>query len=276
MDLTRKASFSAAHHYRLPGLPPEEAFALFGDASRTAAHGHNYEIEATVRGEIDPATGMVMNIKELKNLLQARVVSLVDNRLLNDEVDAFRSRPPTLEEIARWAWSRLAPAIPVGALHRVRVAESHRLHLDYEGPAKLRKEAAMYLTCVYDFSASHRLHSDVLSDEENRLVFGKCNNPNGHGHNYVVELTVTGTLDARTGTIANLSEIDALIGVEVVDAFDHKNLNLDVPDFQSVNPTAENIARAIWRRLEGRLSRGRLHKIRLVETARNAVEYWGD
>ena len=272
MDLIRRASFSAAHHYRLPGLPPDEAERLFGDAARTAAHGHNYVIEATVRGEPDPATGMVMNIKDLKDLIGARVVSLVENRLLNEEVEAFRSRPPTLEELARWAWSRLAPAIPVGALHRVRVAESPELFLDYHG----KGESEMFLTRAYDFSASHRLHSDALSDEENQRVFGKCNNPNGHGHNYGVEITVRGALDARTGTIASLSEIDALVEEAVIRPFDHKNLNLDVPDFRAENPTAENIARAIWRRLDGRLSRGALDKVRLVETSRNAVEYWGD
>ncbi len=276
LDLIRKASFSAAHHYRLPGLSRDEAVALFGAAATTIAHGHNYVIEATVRGDVHPATGMVINIKELKDLLHALVVDELHNRLLNEEVEAFRARPPTLEEIARWAWSRLAPAIPVGALHRVRVAETERLFLDYEGPRIDRKEAAMFLTCVYDFSASHRLHSDGLSVEENQRVFGKCNNPNGHGHNYVLELSVTGPLDARTGTIASLSEIDALVDEQIVRAFDHKNLNLDVADFRSVNPTAENIARAIWRRLDGRLSRGTIHRVRLVETARNAVEYWGD
>lgn len=272
MDLVRKATFSAAHHYRLPGLDAAEAEALFGAAARTAAHGHDYEIEATVRGDVDPTTGMVMNIKALKDLMEERVVALVRNRLLNEEVQAFRERPPTLEEIARWAWGRLAPAVPVGRLHRVRVREHPRLWLDYEG----KGVSDVYLTSVYDFSASHRLHSDALSEEENRRVFGKCNNPNGHGHNYVLEVTVTGTIDPRTGTIASLSELDALVDDEVVRAFDHKNLNLDVPDFRRANPTAENIARAIWRRLDGRLSRGRLHRVRLVETPRNAVEYWGE
>jgi 6-pyruvoyltetrahydropterin/6-carboxytetrahydropterin synthase len=287
LDLIRKASFSAAHHYRLPHLAPDEAVALFGAAARTIAHGHDYEIEATVRGDVDPKTGMVINIKELKDLLHERVVSLVENRLLNDEVEAFRARPPTLEEIARWSWERLAPAIRVGRLHRVRVAETARLFIENFGDASGREHehetghqpkgvSGLFLTCVYDFSASHRLHSAALSAEENGRVFGKCNNPNGHGHNYVLEVTVTGPLDARTGTIASLSEIDALVEENVVRAFDHKNLNLDVADFRDVNPTAENIARAIWRRLDGRLSRGAIHKVRLVETARNAVEYWGD
>lgn len=271
MDLIRKATFAAAHHYRLPGLAPDEAERLFGQAATTRAHGHDYVIEATVRGTVQPTTGMVMNIKDLKDLMAARVVSVVENRLLN-EVEAFRDRPPTLEEIARWAWSRLAPAVPAGVLHRVRVAETADLFLDYFGHG----EDEMFLTRVYDFSASHRLHSQGLSDEENRRVFGKCNNPNGHGHNYVVEITVRGGVDARTGTIASLSEIDTLVEEAVIRPFDHKNLNLDLPDFRAENPTAENIARAIWRRLEGRLSRGVLHKVRLVETPRNAVEYWGD
>jgi 6-pyruvoyltetrahydropterin/6-carboxytetrahydropterin synthase len=272
MDLIRKATFAAAHHYRLPGLDPDEAERLFGPAAKTIAHGHNYVVEATVRGPVDPATGMVMNIKHLKDLMSARVVSLVENRLLNEEVEAFRSTAPTLEGIARWAWSRLAPEVPVGVLHGVRVAESPELFVDYFGEG----DDEMFLTRGYEFSASHRLHSHALGDAENRRVFGKCNNPNGHGHNYVVEITVKGGLDARTGTIASLSEIDALVEESVIGPFDHKNLNLDLPDFRDENPTAENIARAIWRRLEGRLTRGSLHKVRLIETPRNAVEYWGD
>jgi 6-pyruvoyltetrahydropterin/6-carboxytetrahydropterin synthase len=272
MDLIRKATFSAAHHYRLPHLAPAEAEVLFGDAARTLAHGHDYEIEATVRGDVDASTGMVMNIKLLKDLMVDRVVSKLNNRLLNEEVDAFRAKAPTLEEIARWAWGELAPAIPVGTLHRIRVAETPALFLEYFG----KGTSEMFVTRVYDFSAAHRLHSDRLSGEENARVFGKCNNPNGHGHNYVLELTVKGALDERTGTIASLSEIDALVDEAIIGPFDHKSLNDDVDDFRGVNPTAENIARAIWRRLHGRLSRGEVHKVRLVETARNAVEYWGD
>jgi len=272
MDLIRKANFSAAHHYRLANLPQAEAEALFGSAARTRAHGHDYEIEATVRGEIDHTTGMVMNIKVLKDLLVEKVVSRLDNRLLNEEVAAFREKAPTLEEIARWAWGEIAPAIPVGALHRIRVAETPALFVEYHGGGT----AEMFVTRVYDFSAAHRLHSDAMSAEENHRVFGKCNNPNGHGHNYVLELTVKGALDGRTGTIASLGEIDALVDEEILRPFDHKSLNHDVPDFRGVNPTAENIARVIWRRLHGRLSRGEIHKVRLVETPRNAVEYWGD
>jgi 6-pyruvoyltetrahydropterin/6-carboxytetrahydropterin synthase len=272
MDLIRKATFSAAHHYRLPHLPAAEAVALFGDAAQTLAHGHDYEVEATVRGDVDAGTGMVMNIKVLKDLLVERIVSRLHNRLLNEEVEPLRGKPPTLEVIALWCWDELAPRIPAGALRRVRVAETAALYVDYFGGG-VRE---MFVTRIYDFSAAHRLHAGGLSEEENRRVFGKCNNPNGHGHNYLLELTVEGALDERTGTVANLAEIDALVEERVLSAFDHKSLNDDVVDFRGVNPTAENIARAIWTRLHGRLSRGEIHKVRLVETARNAVEYWGD
>ncbi len=106
------------------------------------------------------------------------------------------------------------------------------------------------LTKLYRFSASHRLHSPELSEEENQRLYGKCNNPYGHGHNYVVEVTVTGPVDSQTGMIANLGELDPFVEREVVEAFDQKYLNEEVPEFQASVPTTENVAREIYRRLE--------------------------
>jgi 6-pyruvoyltetrahydropterin/6-carboxytetrahydropterin synthase len=118
------------------------------------------------------------------------------------------------------------------------------------------------------FNAAHRLHSPLMSDEENLKVFGPCNNPNFHGHNYELEVTVTGPIDPTTGYIADLSEIKGVVSREVVERFDHKNLNLDVPEFGALNPTVENIAQVIWRLLEGKLP-AELHRVVLWETPRN-------
>lgn len=124
------------------------------------------------------------------------------------------------------------------------------------------------------FNAAHRLHNPALSDEENRRLFGLCNNPNYHGHNYELEVSVRGEIDPRTGYVADLAEIKRVVEDRVASYLDHKNLNVDVPEFADLNPTAENIVVVIWRRLEGRLP-APLVKIVLWETPRNSVVYEG-
>jgi 6-pyruvoyltetrahydropterin/6-carboxytetrahydropterin synthase len=125
------------------------------------------------------------------------------------------------------------------------------------------------------FAAAHRLHSDALSAEENRRVFGKCNHANGHGHNYVVEVTVSGPIDGTTGMVFNLTELKQVMSDVIEREFDHKNLNEDVPDFKTLNPTAENIAAVIWGRVAARLPKGLLKEVKLIETENNFVSYRG-
>jgi 6-pyruvoyltetrahydropterin/6-carboxytetrahydropterin synthase len=128
------------------------------------------------------------------------------------------------------------------------------------------------LTRLYRFSASHRLHSAEFSDEENRRLYGKCNSPYGHGHNYVVEVTLTGPVDAQTGMIANLGELDPFVQREVVEVYDQKYMNEQVSEFRSSVPTTENVAREIYRRLE-KFPAARLERIRIQETSNNSFEY---
>lgn len=124
----------------------------------------------------------------------------------------------------------------------------------------------------YAFAASHRLHSARLSEDENWRAYGKCNNPYGHGHNYVVEVAVSGAVDPATGMIANLSDLDAYVQREVLDAFDHTYLNEQIPAFQEVVPTTENVAREIFRRLEN-FPLARLERIGIQETSLNSFEF---
>lgn len=136
----------------------------------------------------------------------------------------------------------------------------------------------MRLTRKYRFSASHRLHSAVLSEAENQRLYGKCNNPYGHGHDYTVEVSVRGPLDTATGRVVDLARLDQLVGRRMLARFDHKNLNADVPELSGVVPTTENLAREIGRSLEEVWStefpggRPRLEKIRVAETDRNLFE----
>ena len=134
----------------------------------------------------------------------------------------------------------------------------------------------MYVTRREHFSASHRLYNPAWEDARNERVFGKCNNPAGHGHNYYVEITVQGDVDPETGYVVDLKELKRVIHTYVIDKLDHKNLNVDVDFLSGVVPTAENIAIGIWKQLVDRMPRGRLHQVRLYETEKNIVEYRGE
>jgi 6-pyruvoyltetrahydropterin/6-carboxytetrahydropterin synthase len=127
----------------------------------------------------------------------------------------------------------------------------------------------------YRFAASHRLHSAQLSEEENSRLYGKCNNPLGHGHNYVVEISLSGKVDPATGMIANLAELDGFVEREVLDAFDHRSLNDEVPVFRSRVPTTENLCIEIFRRVRA-FPLAKLERVRVEETANNSFEYAGD
>jgi 6-pyruvoyltetrahydropterin/6-carboxytetrahydropterin synthase len=127
----------------------------------------------------------------------------------------------------------------------------------------------------YRFSASHRLHSSKLSEEENRRVYGKCNNPHGHGHNYVVEVSVSGTVDPATGMIANLADLDSFVEREVIEPFDHKSLNEDVAAFRESVPTTENVCKEIYQRLK-QFPKAKLERVRVEETGNNTFEYAGE
>ena len=134
------------------------------------------------------------------------------------------------------------------------------------------------ITRLARFSAAHRLHNPAYSDEDNRRIFGKCNSPNYHGHNYTLEVTVAGTPDAGTGYVLDFSDLDRIVDAACVDHLDHKNLDLDVPWLRGLRSTAENIVVACWGQLEPPLREhgARLAPLRLWETENNYVEYDGN
>ncbi len=136
----------------------------------------------------------------------------------------------------------------------------------------------IYLTRRERFSAAHRLYKELYSDEKNREVFGKCSNPNWHGHNYVLFVTIKGGVDPETGFLINIKTMKKIIQEEVVVRLDHKNINLDVGFMKGKQATTENLAIAIWHVLEPRFQElsAELYKIRIEETENNFVEYFGD
>ncbi len=275
MYLRRRAAFSAAHAYWFPHKTDEENRRLFGAWASRWGHGHNYIVEVTVAGAVDERTGMVVNIVDVDRALKQSVTGPLADKHLTYEVPHFADTPPTLENIARFAAEQFAAHFrePAARLTPVTVWESPTLWatLYLENP-----QAMLALTRSLDFAASHRLHAPGLSDDENCALFGKCNNPHGHGHNYGVEVTVAGEPDPVTGMLIDLAALDAVLEREIMGRFDHKHLNEDMPDFAAINPTSENLTRVIWEHLENKIpAPARLYRVVVKETDRNYFEYYG-
>src|SRR5262249_13859338 len=268
--LTRKTGFSAAHRYYRPEFSDEENRRLYGACAHPRGHGHDYTVEVTVRGETHERSGLVVNITDLKPILNEQVVEPFDRESLTIMHPLCRGRVPTSENLVVLLWDALegalAQRLPHVSLHRVHLAENDNLYAEC---CKRKSHLMVLLTRSYEFSAAHRLHSIYLSDEENLELFGKCNNPYGHGHNYRLEVTVQGHVDSRTGLMVDLAQLDRIIQEEVISRYDHKNLNADSPEYRELNPTSENVVKVIWRRLERRLLGPTLYKVALKETDRN-------
>jgi 6-pyruvoyltetrahydropterin/6-carboxytetrahydropterin synthase len=284
--ITRRAAFSASHRYWLPELSPADNQARFGPCSLAPGHGHNYELVVAMAGPLD-ANGMVLNLSEVKHAIKAEVTAQLDFRCLNEAWPEFDlSRPdgclPTTEALARAIWTRLAPRLPVVG---IRLHESERLWVDVLAPAPLTPRSDLpaapmdaFLSIRTHFAAAHRLAREELSQSENEAIYGKCARPHGHGHNYLLDVTVRGRIEPRTGMVCDLAALQQLVEDLVVEPFDHTFLNKDVAHFASCVPTAENIALHIADLLSGPIAAtgARLHKVRLQESPNNAAEVFAE
>ena len=160
--------------------------------------------------------------------------------------------------------------------------EVHSTALGSDGPSFAqddgdRDREMILLTRRAEFSASHYYWNEAWSPEENARVFGKCANRNGHGHNYTLEVTIAGDVDPATGFVVDLKQLKDAMEEQVVSVFDHRHLNLEVPEFKAAQPTAENIAVAIWRRLAGKIpGNARLHRVRVYEMPDLFADFYGD
>ena len=134
----------------------------------------------------------------------------------------------------------------------------------------------VYLTRKCEFSASHYYHNPEFTAEENQRIFGKCANLNGHGHNYTLEVTVKGEVNPKTGFVVDLKELKEILNREVIEALDHRHLNKEVPEFFQQIPTTENLAIAIWNRLQGKLRVAQLHRVRVYELPDLFVDFYGE
>jgi 6-pyruvoyltetrahydropterin/6-carboxytetrahydropterin synthase len=277
LDLTRRVTFTAGQSCCGAVLSRAQQCGLFGVAAEPSGHGHNYVLEVTVRGPVDRHSGMVVNIKTLDERLD-ELLAPVDRRMRRVARPEFRKGILTTECLAQVLWRRLPRRVGEARLIAMRLEKHPGYHVELKGG----HPRMIYLTRSIEFAAAHRLDTCEMSAAENRRVYGKCNNPNGHGHNYVVEVSVAGIPDRTTGCVIDLGRFDALLKSEVEDRFDHKHLNLDTRYFSRLVPTAENIAKVVWRLLAEKVpqcrKRGRvkLHRVRLIETARSWFDYYGD
>ena len=276
--ITRRASFSASHLYRLPELSEEENQRRFGPCSRPPGHGHNYELIVAMGGPLD-GDGMVLNLSDVKHAIRREVTGQLDFRFLNEAWPEFdlqspAGRLPTTEALALAIRDRLAPHLPVMG---IRLYEHPDLWADVlSGPAIDPMQA--FLSIRTHFAAAHRLARPELSQSENEAIYGKCARPHGHGHNYLLEVSVRGPIDPRTGMVCDLAALQQLVEDRVVEPFDHTFLNKDVEHFASCVPTAENIALHIADLLAEPIARlgARLHKVRLQESPNNAAEVFAE
>ena len=223
-----------------------------------------------MKGEPDVVTGMVMNLQELKALLEDRLGPALDKKL-GMGMHRAASVLPT-EGLAVLLWEEVQTAITNYGLHRIRLYEEEDSYVDYYGEA----QGVVYVTRRYHFCASHRLYTSALSVEENSRIYGKCSYASGHGHNYVLEVTVAGAVDSETGKAIEREALDGLVNEKVVSRFDHRNLNHDLPEFGDgeMVPTGENVCRVVWKLLAD--SHFRLHRVKLIETENHSFEYYGD
>ena len=270
--ITRRACFSSSHRYWLPEKSDEENLSLFGKCTIAPGHGHNYELIVSMGGVLDE-DGMVLNLSDVKHSIKDKVTGELDFQFLNNvwpEFDITKSDGvlPTTESLVRVIWNNLKNDLPLFAL---RLYENPKLWSDYYG----NKMEAL-LTVQTHFAAAHRLAKEEITFEENKKIYGKCARVNGHGHNYILDVTVRGEIDKRTGMICDLPNLQKIIDDLVVEKLDHTFLNKDIEFFKTCVPTAENIALFISDVLKEPINKigANLHKVRLQESPNNAAEIY--
>lgn len=264
--LERKIAFSSGHRYWFDHLSEAQNRTLFGRWASPYNHGHNYVLSVIAEGPVAGDTGMVVNIKDIDALVRERVISQFDQKSINDEVPEFRTTAPCLENLLAF-FARSLEHLPHPAqLAALKLEETPLLYGEWN-----REDNMTTITRLYEFAAAHRLFSPEFDEARNWELYNKCAHPNFHGHNYVLEVTVSGTSDPQTGMIVDLGELDRTVAESVVDRYDHRNLNLDLPEFEGKVTTSEVVAETIFATLDDVVP-GRLERVRLHETARNIFE----
>ena len=250
--------FSAARKTLSPRLSADENARLFGRA--ISMHGHNYRARLTFCSEslhCGNEKGPLVRYDAIDACLRA-LGNELDYRYLNEEVAGLKDSPITTESLARYIYERVKTMLPA---HRVRLHERHDFFAEAWG------DKIILLGLQMPFRAAHRLHAAALSETENSKLYGKCNNPRGHGHGYLMEATVGGEYDERSGTLYDFVALKSAME-ESLEQWRDRHLDLETDDFRNEPSTGENIVRASWLKLDNRLGQ-RLVRLRLWETPNN-------
>ena len=235
----------------------------FGGFPSLIGLGHFYSLAVTLAGQTDPHTGCLVDIKHVDAIVRQRVIPLMSKSIRQGRGGGGGLVLGQIYQILERAFGGLS-------LDRLELALSPFMSL-----AVLAREYPMLrLSQKFEFSASHRLHNPALGDEDNRRIFGKCNNPHGHGHNYIVEVAVAGEPDSN-GTIVVVPKFESIVSAAVIERFDHKNLNIETEEFAGVIPTVENIAMVIYRLLKSPLAQAgaKLAEVTVWETPKTWCQY---
>jgi 6-pyruvoyltetrahydropterin/6-carboxytetrahydropterin synthase len=244
---------------------PSNSYA--GYPSLTGA-GQFFELAATVEGPLQPPGDYLLNIKQIDQQVRALVIPIFMDDLSQGK---FASGVGTLQRSA----AALANAWPNVSLVRLRLSLTPYCSLTLD----ISEAPMVRVSQKFEFCASHRLHNPTLSDEENRRIFGKCNNPRGHGHNYELEVTLIGNADGN-GRLMSMMEIERIVSETVIEKFDHKNLNCELDEFRDINPSVENISRVIFEMLKprfgGHFQGPSLAAVTVWETPKTFCEYSED
>ena len=267
--LTKKIEFAAAHRYHNPKWDAARNRTVFGACNNEHGHGHNYFLEVTVAGEVDPQSGMVVNLYDLKKVLE-EVLEGFDHKHLNLDTPYFKDKIPTTENIAQVFWSILKGYPAIGRVERVRVYENDDLFAEVTAEMATGGLLGARITRRYHFSAAHRAWSTQLSNADNRRFYGSCSDPNGH--NYVLSVSVRGEIEAETGMVIDIRVLDQIVRDAVIKRVDHKDLNQDA-DLRLRPTTGENLAAFIWTLLAKSLPLGALERIALAQTRDLSFEY---
>ena len=230
--------------------------------------GRFLQLHVCCRGAVDPVTGYLMNIKQIDKAVRDHAIGCMQHSLETCGTDAqvaMGSLMRRLIEVIQPPWQRSVHALRLGLspYHSVTIRSDDMEHV--------------LTTQQFEFAAAHRLHVPQLSDDRNRQVFGKCNNPSGHGHNYPLEVVVRSPI-GTDGTVLSVDSLDELVDETVVQYLDHKHLNIDVPEFADVNPSVENITKLVYGMLIDRVRKlgAQLEAVSVWETPKTKCTYRGD
>ena len=264
MLLSREIRFALIPPDKIPEGKPNNSWAGWPSTNLVVPQ---LVLQCVVEGTPDPVTGYLCNIKIIDELLR---------QIITKELLPKYDGSQTAEELLRIIFREVKAAWEGNVKQAVELVQLRLSLSPYLSYSIFAGDSCMiHLTQQFEFSAAHRLHCNQISDEENRNLFGKCNNPEGHGHNYVIEVTVANEVTSDNGQVIAMDRLESTVKRLIIDRLDHKHLNRDVEYFSRINPSVENIATAIYQWLDGQFGSAKLDRVKVFETPKTWAEYCG-